>query len=152
MQARISDEYASIMSIVDMSISKLHHSLFRFLIHLCCCIFRSLTAKGLKTPLWNDPISLASAFKFLDDTCSYIRELQTVDGKPITQCPRRMWSIGYCSNSVSLQLLIGDLFKTSTGWTFFLTYKVCQDPLEHFFGEVRQRGGYNNNPNVEQFR
>lgn len=34
----------------------------------------------------------------------------------------------------------------------YLTYNLSQDPLEQLFGEIRQKGGFNNNPNVEQFR
>ena len=33
----------------------------------------------------------------------------------------------------------------------FLSEKLCQDPLEKFFGCQRQRGGVNDNPNVQQF-
>lgn len=35
---------------------------------------------------------------------------------------------------------------------YLLTYKLSQDHLELFFSAVRARGGYNNNPNVRQFR
>ena len=33
----------------------------------------------------------------------------------------------------------------------FLSEKLCQDPLENFFGCQRQRGGVNDNPTVQQF-
>lgn len=32
-----------------------------------------------------------------------------------------------------------------------LSEKICQDPLEKFFGCQRQRGGANDNPTVQQF-
>lgn len=35
---------------------------------------------------------------------------------------------------------------------YLLTYKLSQDHLELFFSAVRACGGYNNNPNVRQFR
>ncbi|KAJ4920938.1 hypothetical protein JOQ06_016533 [Pogonophryne albipinna] len=35
---------------------------------------------------------------------------------------------------------------------YLLTYKLSQDHLELFFSAIRARGGYNNNPNVRQFR
>lgn len=34
----------------------------------------------------------------------------------------------------------------------FLSQRICQDPLERFFGLQRQRGGVNDNPNVEEFQ
>ena len=33
----------------------------------------------------------------------------------------------------------------------FLSEKLCQDPLEQFFGCQRQRGGVNDNPTAQQF-
>ncbi len=37
------------------------------------------------------------------------------------------------------------------GVTSFLSQKVCQDPLENFFGCQRQRGRVHDNPNAEEF-
>lgn len=33
----------------------------------------------------------------------------------------------------------------------FLSNRICQDPLENFFGQQRQRGRVNENPNVVEF-
>lgn len=33
----------------------------------------------------------------------------------------------------------------------FLSQRICQDPLENFFGRQRQRGGTHENPNVKEF-
>ena len=33
----------------------------------------------------------------------------------------------------------------------FLSQRICQDPLENFFGNQRQRGGMHDNPNVKEF-
>lgn len=40
---------------------------------------------------------------------------------------------------------------TIPGVTAFLSEKLCQDPLEKFFGCQYQRGGVNDNPTVHQF-
>ena len=37
------------------------------------------------------------------------------------------------------------------GVTVFLSNRICQDPLENFFGQQRQRGRVNENPNVSEF-
>ena len=37
------------------------------------------------------------------------------------------------------------------GVKFFLSEKLTQDTVECFFGRQRQRGGYNDNPNVQRF-
>jgi len=47
-----------------------------------------------------------------------------------------------------------DLIKyvfTIPGVTVFLSERLCQDPLEKFFGCQRQRGGTNENPTVQEF-
>ena len=40
---------------------------------------------------------------------------------------------------------------TIPGVTVFLSNRICQDPLENFFGQQRQRGRVNENPNVSEF-
>ena len=34
----------------------------------------------------------------------------------------------------------------------FLSQRICQDPLENFFGCQRQRGGTHDNPSVQEFQ
>ena len=40
---------------------------------------------------------------------------------------------------------------TIPGVKFFLSERLCQDPLENYFGCQRQRGGRHENPNVNDF-
>ena len=40
---------------------------------------------------------------------------------------------------------------TIPGVTVFLSNCLCQDPLENFFGQQRQRGRASDNPNTEEF-
>ena len=37
------------------------------------------------------------------------------------------------------------------GVKYILSEKLCQDPLESFFGKQRMRGGYSDNPTVSSF-
>ena len=39
---------------------------------------------------------------------------------------------------------------TIPGVTVFLSNRICQDPLENFFGQVRQKGRVNENPSVSE--
>jgi len=41
---------------------------------------------------------------------------------------------------------------TSKNFSYILTYRFSQDHLEILFGQIRQRLGSNNNPNVAQFK
>ena len=40
---------------------------------------------------------------------------------------------------------------TLPGVKVFFSQRLCQDPLEKFFGCQRQRGGTHENPNVQEF-
>ena len=40
---------------------------------------------------------------------------------------------------------------TFPGVRYFLSERICQDPLEKFFGCQRQRGRVNENPSVAEF-
>ena len=40
---------------------------------------------------------------------------------------------------------------TFPGVRYFLSERICQDPLEKFFGSQRQRGRVNENPSVAEF-
>lgn len=40
---------------------------------------------------------------------------------------------------------------TIPGVKVFLSQRICQDPLEKFFGCQRQRGGSHDNPNILEF-
>jgi len=41
-------------------------------------------------------------------------------------------------------------FATHELW-YFIPYRLCQDALEHFFGDIRARNGWCNNPTALQF-
>ena len=44
-----------------------------------------------------------------------------------------------------------DFLFAIPGVTVFLSNRICQDPLEIFFGQQRQRGRVNENPNAAEF-
>lgn len=46
--------------------------------------------------------------------------------------------------------LVEYVFKIE-GVTAFLSNRICQDPLENFFGRQRQRGRVNENPSAAEF-
>lgn len=43
------------------------------------------------------------------------------------------------------------IFTKIPGVKYFLSEKLCQDPLESYFGHQRVHGGSNDNPNVASF-
>lgn len=62
--------------------------------------------------------------------------------------------IMYCCTSTFTANLLIELekyFFTLKGVAVFLSERLCQDPLEKFFGCQWQRGGMHENPNIQQF-
>lgn len=54
-------------------------------------------------------------------------------------------------NAVLSFIDLVEFIFTIPGVTVFLSNRICQDPLENFFGMQRQRGRVNENPNVSEF-
>ena len=63
--------------------------------------------------------------------------------------------IGYANIITSLAVLsFVELVKyvfTIPGVSLFLSNRICQDPVESFFGQQRQRGRVNENPSTSEF-
>lgn len=52
----------------------------------------------------------------------------------------------------SLKLIYKDIVQEKKIMTEIPTYYLLQDVIETFFGKIRSRCGFNNNPNVDQFK
>lgn len=61
-----------------------------------------------------------------------------------------MYLLQLSPSALSLIDLVEYAF-TVTGVTSFLSQRICQDPLENFFGCQRQRGGTHDNPTAADF-
>lgn len=93
-------------------------------------------------------------YKFLKDNSlyleNYIRNLKDGDNQPILNSNRKVGFMGLIANLQNIFKLY-EVLKNN-GLPYLLTYKLSQDYLETFFSAIRSRGGYNNNPDVLQFR
>lgn len=83
------------------------------------------------------------------DIIKYIKGLRDSNNNPIIQSNRKIGFLGFI---ICLTNMF-DLFKIlqQKGLQYLLTYKLNQDHLETFFSALRSRGGFNNNPNAQQF-
>jgi hypothetical protein len=59
--------------------------------------------------------------------------------------------IGYISDMKAAISLAQDLFKSSESHTHLLLHRLSQDPIEHFFGDIRSRGAWCQNPTAHYF-
>lgn len=71
--------------------------------------------------------------------------------KKVLDCKFKTGFLGFLICLESLKVLFSRLVETNV-MKYIATYRLSQDHLELFFGCIRQKGGYNNNPNVVQFK
>ena len=82
----------------------------------------------------------------------YILGLKNLHGDTIVENDRRKAGfLGILCNIAAVTSLFVELVENGP-MSFLCTYKLEQDPLEHFFGLIRARFGASNNPTPYQFR
>ncbi len=114
---------------------------------------RNPIAKGFKTPL--RPKNKDTWEEILMSTASYLLSLKTntPDGQLISTSQRKTFVIGFVACIKSTISMATQMFSSPTNpFKYLLTYKFSQDHIELLFSCIRSRGGWNNNPNVLQFK
>lgn len=106
-------------------------------------------AKGYKRPISQNTIEQVQ--NSLDDIMAYFSTLTTSDGVLLTKHRRKTFVIGFQTAAASFLSVSHQLFQLLPESKFFLAYRLNQDHLESFFSKIRQRGGWNNNPDAQQF-
>ena len=84
---------------------------------------------------------------------SYFLHLKDTEGNFLRENCRKtaIWEMVFSLHS--LVTIVQELLTHSENpLRYVLTYKFSQDHLEHLFSKIRQRCGWNNNPNVLQFK
>ena len=83
----------------------------------------------------------------------YLLNLKDMTGQRLIVHRRKTFVLGFVSTAKSVLCLAEELLNREVKpYHYFLTCKVSQDHLELFFSCIRSRGGFNNNPNVVQFK
>lgn len=84
----------------------------------------------------------------LRDAIEYFSNLEILEnGKTRSN----IYCVGGFQWTIKAILLLWDDLQNSN-WTYLLTSRLNQDPLENCFSVLRSRGGYNPQPTVKQFR
>jgi len=112
---------------------------------------RNPLAKGYKAPLrcsnevfWRP---------FVSEAKSYLWELRMANGDRVCETNRKTGVIGLIACLTSYCDLFDKLVAASAApLKYLLGYKFSQDHIELFFGAIRGRGGWNNNPTARQFK
>ncbi|KAL3186227.1 hypothetical protein MRX96_027953 [Rhipicephalus microplus] len=109
---------------------------------------RNAFAKSYKAPLrkQNEPCWK----QFFADAREYICALKDPFGRPLLQGTKRTGFVGFLVCIQSTESIFKELVHEGQ-LNYLLTHKMSQDHAETFFGCVRGRGGFNNNPTAAQF-
>ena len=128
---------------------------------------RNLFANGWSRPF--QPPRENEYFKFMEEARQYILSLKIFDphskslnskkndgndeiDRSILKSKRKTGFLGFLICINSLKELYREMVTNSKTLDFLLTYKLSQDHIELFFGQIRSMGGCNNNPTARQFK
>lgn len=106
-------------------------------------------AKGFKRPISRNTVQ--DVQQSLTEVIDYLNQLTTIDGKPLNSHRRKTFIIGFQTAAASYISVSQEVFKLLPEAKFVLAYRLNQDHLESFFSKIRLRGGWNNNPDAQQF-
>lgn len=118
-------------------------------------LFDTLNSKSrFSKKEYEKPLSETTEQKYLDYIDLNIKYLENLklENVNIMDSTRKTGFLGLKICLISLKQLYQDRVKTSMELKYILSYKLSQDHLEIFFGCVRSKGGYNNNPTSRQFQ
>ena len=87
--------------------------------------------------------------KFMKEAISFIKELKVFNGA--AEVTGRIKCLKGWLITLNAILLIWEHLKTNHDFKFLLTRRLNTDPLENFFGTIRQQGGNSDNPTPAQF-
>lgn len=80
------------------------------------------------------------------------RIIMKVNKKKLIECKAKTGFLGFLICIESLKHLYTTLVEKEQRLSYIATYRLSQDHIETFFGNIRKHGGHNNNPNVVQFK
>lgn len=75
-----------------------------------------------------------------------------MDGKLISTTRRKAFIIGFRTAANSLIGVSTHISKEYNTAKYVLSFKLSQDHIETLFSKIRSKGGYNNNPDVINFK
>ena len=117
-------------------------------------IFDCLNSSSFKSQKpRNRPITSKSDHcQFMDQMCSFVKSLKVRDvvtGKDVTNTLKCLKALEMTLNATTM--LWRSLESSCSSIKFLCTRRLNQDPLENFFGSIRQQGGNCGSPTPIQF-
>lgn len=118
-------------------------------------IFDFLNSKCIYSKNFKSPITKQNIHALKNRILPLIQYLYTLkfEDQPLHTSNKKTFILGFAIAVKSLFKIAKAIFvDSSLNFNYVLTYKFSQDHLELLFGQIRQRGGSNNNPNVIQLK
>lgn len=107
--------------------------------------------KQFKAPISKD--NLVERKAKLSQLLNYLDSLTLMDGRPLSDSSRKTFILGFKLAARNIISIAEDtLLDETSGIQYILGYKLSQDHVETLFSKIRAKGGFNNNPNVIQFK
>lgn len=111
---------------------------------------RNPFGKGFHQPITRNNLNALETM--IIEKINYLFSLRTKNGDMLCMSGRRTFICGMATTVKSILVVAKEIFLERESFKYILTYKFSQDYLEIFFSKIRSRHGYNNNPNVLQFK
>lgn len=105
--------------------------------------------KGYKSPITQN--NTTGIENHLLEAVNYLESLRTADGGFLKDSRRKTFVLGFKVSSLAYLGVAREMFKIEE-CRYLLSFKLSQDHLENFFSKVRSKGGFNNNPDVVNFK
>uniref|UniRef100_A0A2A4JJZ8 THAP-type domain-containing protein n=1 Tax=Heliothis virescens TaxID=7102 RepID=A0A2A4JJZ8_HELVI len=118
-------------------------------------VFDVLNSCSIRPPGWNKAIcqeNFGLVEALFEGAIGYIQKLKFPSGDLVVKSRRKTGFIGLIVNMRSSLDLFRHLVMETQILKYLPLYKISQDHVELLFSAIRARGGFNNNPNVIQFR
>eukprot|EP00794_Sanderia_malayensis_P011743 gene11743-12964_t len=112
---------------------------------------KSKFGKHSKSPITSDNIDEIESY--IKSSIEYLKHLKDPAGVQIIKGQRKTFVKGFAISAFSVLSICKILLERSeVPFQYILTYRFSQDRIEMFFSKIRSRFGWNNNPNVLQFK
>ena len=116
-------------------------------------IFDCLNSSSLNSPKCHQQaISENSVHhEFLADMLKFIQSIKVVNRTTQEDVTNKLKCLNGLCLTINSVLSLWSVLKEEESLDFLLTRRLNQDPLENFFGTIRQQGGNSDNPTPLQF-
>ena len=108
-------------------------------------------AKGYKRPL--RLVDQALWMSTIESSITYLSNLKDINGTSLLTHRRKTFVLGFITAAKSTRDLAVELLNDKINpFSYLLTYKFSQDHLELLFSCIRGKNGFDNNPDIRQFK